>query len=361
MSRASPVHGPAAGRSVLAALLAAAAALSAQAAPPYALVDLGTLTQAHAPVVRGPNSRGQTGVGGREVGAGVGGRRGLVLEPGAGARRMSGPGGGDDAATVFGINDDGAYVGSANTATAVRAFAGSRSGPVRELAPLAGDNASVAFGINSLGQAVGLSSGAKGERAVVWDAAGKPSALPAVDGATATRATDISSRGDVAGVATLAGGRQPVLWLRGQPPRTLDLIGGDTNGEALTVNARGEAVGYSGDATGMARHAVAWAPNGEATSLGTLSGTGSSEALGCNDAGAVVGTAGGHAFLWTREGGMQDLNDLVAPSRLVLTKATGINNAGDIVVLGHEAPAHGHDAHAGHTSPVRVFLLRPRP
>ncbi len=352
MSRASPV-------SIVAALLFAAGGVSSQTtAPPYTLVDLGALTQAQAPVIRGPNSQGQAGVGGREVGAGVGGRRGLVLEPGAGARRMPGPGGGDDAATVFGINDDGAYVGSSNTATAVRAFAGSRSGQVRELAPLAGDNASVAFGINSLGQAVGFSSGANGERAVVWDTAGTPGALPSIDGATATRGNDISSRGDVAGVATLAAGRQPVLWLRGQPPRTLDLIGGDTNGEAVTVNGRGEAAGYSGDASGMARHAVVWAPNGEATALGTLTGGPSSEALGSNDAGAVVGAAGGHAFLWTREGGMRDLNDLVAPSRLVLTKATGINNAGAIVVLGHEA-ANGHDAHAGHTSPVRVFLLRP--
>ena len=352
MSRASPA-------ALVAALLFAAGGVSAQTAPPYTLVELGTLTQAHAPVVRGPNGRGQAGVGGREVGAGVGGRRGLVLEPGAGARRMPGPGAGDQPATVFDINDDGAYVGSTNTATAVRAFAGSRTGGVRELVPLPGDTASVAFGINSLGQAVGFSSGAKGERAVVWDTSGTPGALPSLDGAMATRANDISSRGDVAGVATLEAGRQPVLWLRGQAPRTLDLIGGDTNGEAVTVNARGEAVGYSGSATGMARHAVVWAPNGEATSLGGLPGGPSSEALGTNDDGSVVGTAGGHAFLWTRQGGMQDLNDLVAPSRLVLTKATGINNAGDIVVLGHEAAAGGHDEHAGHTSPVRIFLMRP--
>ena len=358
MSRSSPVSGPS-GRSMLTALLLAAGAACAQAAPAYTLLDLGTLTQAQAPVVRRPNSQGQAGVGGREVGAGVGGRRGLVLEPGAGARRMPGPGGGDEAATVFGINDDGAYVGSANTATAVRAFAGSRSGAVRELAPLPGDNASVAFGINSLGQAVGFSSGPNGERAVVWDTSGTPSALPALDGATATRANDISSGGDVAGVATLPAGRQPVLWLRGQAPRSLDLIGGDTHGEAVTVNARGEAVGYTGDAAGRVRHAAAWAPDGEATSLGGLPGGPSSEALGTNDAGAVVGTAGGRAFLWTREGGMRDLNDLVAPSRLVLTRATGINNAGAILVLGHEGGAHGHDAHAGHTSPVRVFLLRP--
>ena len=345
--------------SLVAFLLLSAGMVSAGAAPLYTLVDLGALTPAQAPVVRGPNSQGQAGVAGREVGAGVGGSRGLVFEPGLVARPVPGPGG-RDATTLFSLNDEGAYVGSANTATAVRAFAGSRSGQVKELAPLAGDNASVAYAINGRRQAAGFSSGAKGERAVVWSAAGTPRALPALRGATASRAHDISSRGDVAGVANVATGRQPVLWPRGQPPRALKLLAGDTTGEALAVNARGEAVGYTADATGMVRHAALWRPNGAVTALGALPGGASSEALDSNDAGDVVGTAGSRAFLWTRSGGMRDLNQLVAPSRLVLTKATGINNAGAIVAVGHEAPADGHDhGHAGHESPVRVFLLRP--
>lgn len=357
-SPASLVSGPAV-RSLLLGLLFSAGAVSGSAQPRYTVVDLGALTPAQAPVVRGPNSKGQAGVAGREVGAGVGGPRGLVLEPGGAARQVPGPRGGGDA-TVFSLNDDGAYVGSANTATAVRAFAGSRSGQVRPLPPLPGDNASVAFDINGRGQAVGFSSGVEGERAVIWNASGKPSALRTPAGATASRAHDISSRGDVAGVATGPAGRQPVLWPRGKPPRALQLLPGDTTGEALAANGRGEAVGYTGDATGMVRHAALWTSTGKVTALGTLPGGVSSEALGSNDSGAVVGTAGGRAFLWTRDGGMRDLNQLVAPSRAVLTKATGINEAGAIVAVGHEAAANGHgSAHAGHESPVRVFLLRP--
>lgn len=360
-------------RTLFAFLLMSAGAAAAGAAPLYLVVDLAALTPAQATVVRRPNSQGHASAVGREVGDAAGGRRSLLFESGITARPAPGPGG-SEAMTVFSINDEGAYVGSANTATAVRAFAGSAGGRIRELAPLPGDNASVAYGINRIGEAAGFSSGAGGQRAVVWDANGTPSSLPPVAGARSSRANDISNRGDVAGVATGPAGRLPVLWPRGQPPRTLQLIPGDSFGEAVSVNSRGEAIGYTGSSSGAVRHAAFWAPTGKVTSLGTLPGGHSSEAFGGNDAGAVVGSstssAGPRAFLWTRTGGMQDLNALVAPSRVVLTKATGLNNAGDILVVGHDAPAdaptgrHAHagtQAHRGHHNhgPVRIFLLRP--
>lgn len=358
-------------RALLAFLLLSAGAAAAGAAPRYSVVELAALTPAQATVVRRPNSRGHASAAGREIGDAAGGRRGLVFDSGVTARAAPGPGG-SETLTVFGINDDGAYVGSANTATAVRAFTGSAGGGIRELAPLPGDNASVAYGINGLGQAAGFSSGAGGQRAVVWDGRGTPSALPSVAGARSSRANDISSRGDVAGVVTGPAGRLPVLWPRGRPPRTLQLIPGDSVGEAVAVNSRGEAVGYTGSSSGAVRHAALWAPTGKVTSLGTLPGGDFSEALGGNDVGAVVGSstssAGPRAFVWTRAGGMQDLNALVAPSRIVLTKATGLNNAGDIVVVGHHAPAeapaeHAHAGTRGHRGhhnhgPVRIFLLR---
>lgn len=371
---ASPASGPRA-RTLLVSLLLSAGAAVATAAPSYTLVDLGSLTQAQVPVVRGPNSQGHASGSGRPDGArDGGGRRGLVFDGGGlTAQQVEGLAGLDDPA-VFGINDHGAFVGSANAGSTVRAFAGSRTGGIRELPPLSGDNASVAFGINGPGEAVGFSSGASGERAVLWDASGRPAALPSVAGALGSRAHDISSRGDVAGAAVAAAGKLPVLWPRGLPALPLQLIPGDTNGEAGAVNGRGEAAGYTANSAGTLRHAALWSATGEVTSLGALPGGEFSEALGVNDAGAVVGTATGRdgvrAFLWTRAGGMQDLNSLVPPARVVLTKATGINNGGAIVALGHDPAAgaaggHAHgddDAHGSvqHShGPVRVFLLRP--
>jgi probable HAF family extracellular repeat protein len=331
------------------------------------MVDLATLSQGTASVVRGPNNQGIAGGSGRLVGArGRAGRHGLLFQDGAGPQEAAAPSAEDSA--VFSINDNGAFVGTSNTTTSVRAFAGSRAGGVRELAPLSGDNASVAFGINNLGQAVGFSSGAGGQRAVVWQAGGAATSLPTLGGAVSSRANDISSKGDVAGVVTTGAGPMPVLWPSGQSARALQLIPGDSSGEASAVNSRGEAVGYTANASGTVRHAALWAPTGAVTGLGALPGGEFSQAFGSNDSGAVVGSAtssaGERAFLWTRAGGMQDLNNLVAPSQVVLTKATGINNAGLIVAVGHEplagepAGGHAHDEEA-HELPVRVFLLRP--
>ncbi len=44
--------------------------------------------------------------------------------------------------------------------------------------------------------------------------------------------------------------------------------------------------------------------------LGTLPGAGNSQAFGINDSGQVVGSSGGHAFIWDGSSGMQDIGDL---------------------------------------------------
>jgi probable HAF family extracellular repeat protein len=369
MSRAACLHSGRWARALLVCMGLYAGANTATAAPSFTLVDLARLRQGEASVIRPPNNQGRAAGSGRLLDErGGGGRRGLLFN--GGPQQIAGPGGGENA-TIFRINDNGDFVGSANTATAVRAFAGNAAGAVRELPPLSGDTAGMAFGINSAGQAVGFSSGPGGQRAVLWDAGGTPSALPAVPSAHSSRANDISSSGDVAGLATGGAGDRPVLWAAGGAARELPMIAGDSTGEARAVNGAGEAIGYTGNAVGTMRHAALWSATGEVTSLGALPGGEFSEAFGINDSGAVVGatssSAGGRAFLWTRTGGMQDLNSLVPPSQVVLVKAVGINNAGAIVAIGHEtspgeqgaahaAHAHGHEKHE---LPVRVFLLRP--
>jgi probable HAF family extracellular repeat protein len=125
---------------------------------------------------------------------------------------------------------------------------------------------------------------------------------------------------------------------------------GDTVGFALGINESGQAVGSSGTcantvvtAVGLftGQHAVLW-NNGAATSLGTLGGT-MGKAGAINDRGEVAGfsslpgDASVHAFLWTRQSGMQDLGALGAD---YLGDPAGINNSTQIV--GGSCEANGN-------------------
>jgi len=326
----------------------------------YTVIDLATLEQASTVVVRGPNGVG-TAVGGGRV---AGERRGLLFTPG-GLQEIGGLGG-SDYTTAFGINDVGDVVGGSNTATAVRAFRTTQAGATGELPPLAGDTASTAFALNKPGQAVGFSSGPGGERAVLWAANGTVTALPGASSAQTSRALGINEQGDVVGAWDTGSGLRAILWPRGGLAQDLGALPGHTTSEAVAVNARGDVIGYSADAIG-ARRATLWPLGGASFDLGTLPGGDFSQALGINDAGDIVGTStssvGSRAVIWTSSG-LQDLNDLIAPSSIVLTQAVGINAAGMVVAIGRDAgdeagtAEHGH-GHGDHESPVRVFLLRP--
>jgi probable HAF family extracellular repeat protein len=331
------------------------------AAATYNLVELGTLSQGAWAVVRGPNSAGVAVGGGKLVGA-TNDRSGLVFQSGSAVRQIAGPAGTEDA-TVYGVNDAGGIVGSSNTATALRAFAATQAGGIRELPPLPGDIASVAYALNNLGQAVGYSSGASGQRAVIWDASGTPGPLPGPSGTSISWAVGVNEQGDIAGVVNTGASRRAVLWQGGQAARELAPVAGQSISEAAAINARGDVVGYSGTGS-TGRRATAWPLGGAAVDLGTLPGGDFSQAFGVNDAGDVVGStnssAGDRAFLWTRSSGMQDLNALIPPSPFLLTRALGINNLGMIVATGYDpsaTPAADAHEHEGHELPIRVFLL----
>jgi probable HAF family extracellular repeat protein len=329
----------------------------------YNVIELTTLQQGHVPVVRGVNSAGVAVGGGKVLGNEArSGRRGLLIPRSGGAQQVAGLPGTDDT-IVFDINDTGAFVGSSNQASNVRAFKGN-GGAVQELPALAGDNSSTAYSINNLGQAVGFSSGPSGQRAVSWDANGVARLLAVPAGVSLSRASGINVRGDIVGVVNTAAGRRPVIWPIGAQVATeLMLLPGHVTGEAMAINNRGDAVGYSANAAALPR-ATLWPANAGPVDLGTLPGGTYSRALESNDAGLVVGAAGsGHesrAFVWTQASGMQDLNTLITPSNFLLTQAVGINNVGDILATGHDAVAHGQPGHAhveAHDLPVRVFLL----
>jgi probable HAF family extracellular repeat protein len=162
-----------------------------------------------------------------------------------------------------------------------------------------------------------------------------------------------NSTGQVVGSAqTVAGdpsALHPFLWTAGgtdgvpSNPQMKDLgslvAGG--NGWATDINDSGQVVGWSDsgqfDASGKPiQHAILW-QNGSMTDLRIPMG---GNDLTINNSAVVVGdeetTAGpSHAFVWDRDHGVRDLNNLV-PSNLgaELRQASAANNQGQIVADG---------------------------
>jgi probable HAF family extracellular repeat protein len=129
----------------------------------------------------------------------------------------------------------------------------------------------------------------------------------------------------------------PVIYGPGEGAiQALPLLAGDSSGAATAINDHGQAVGISGScdqAVGRytAAHAVLW-DNGTVTDIGAgvLPAPFWNTPMAINEHGDVVGFAGDpsditagqtHAFIWTRDGGMQLLNTDVGDN----STATGIN------------------------------------
>jgi probable HAF family extracellular repeat protein len=131
-----------------------------------------------------------------------------------------------------------------------------------------------------------------------------------------------------------------VLWEEG---KTIDLgnLGGDGHAfgnVALNINNRGQIVGNSdlpGDAT---NHAFLWTKEIGMQDLGTLQGDFISAGLGINDEGVVVGVSldqnfNQRAVIW-RSGAIVDLNTLIPSSTsFILQLACSINSRGEIIGL----------------------------
>lgn len=340
---------------LLAALMLCAglALTSARVEAAYTVVELATnLPEESGRVVRALNDDGEI------VGAGPGGgrHRGFLLKGGGGRQDINGLPGSDYSAAL-GINLAGQVVGSTNTHTGVRAFRSLRTNGILDLGTLPGDSSSVALAINDSGQAVGFSSGPTGVRAVVWARAGAIKELPGLPGSNSSRALAIDAQGNAAGVSDTATGPRAVFW-RGGSVQDLGTLPGHDVSEALGINNSGDIVGSSGDPETQQRRAVLWASGAAIQDLGTLPGGKSSRALGISNRGEVVGTSGTnngiHAFLWTQQGGMQDLNDLLTSrSGFVLTHAVAISSPrGRILAIGQDDTVADD-----HERPVRIFLL----
>jgi len=356
---------------LLPAVLLLFAAGNAFGAVQYGITDLGTLGGIYS-LAYAINDSGQV------VGESVtsNGYTRAFLYSGSGPMQDLGTLGGASS-KAFGINNSGQVVGTAPLSSGRdHAFLYSGGGPMQDLGTLSAPgfsySTSEARGINNSGQVVGGGLynfyGPVDYRAFLYSGNGSMIDLGKPIGSYGAEARAINDSGQVVGNAFYSGSYDTVTRAffyggDGGPMQDLGTLGFDFGIMATAINNSGQVVGSATAAwypDCYASHAFLYSGNGPMKDLGTLTTPNlvyaSSSASGINDSGQVVGRSTPlrgdyppHAFLYTGDGPMQDLNDLVVPSSAwTLTEATAINNKGQIVGYGTNPAAQTH-----------AFLLTP--
>jgi probable HAF family extracellular repeat protein len=313
------------------------------AAVRYSVTDLGTLGGAYS-VGSGINATGQvTGNSTTESG-----NSHAFLYDGSTMHDLGTLGGVQS--TGLGINSAGNVVGDSLIGTgSFRAFL--HDGTMMHDLGTLGGNHSSAYSVNSANHVTGYSRLPEDpenpfnsiDRAFLYD--GTTMHDLGTLGGTHSAGHDINSSGQVTGRADTPDNQtRAFLWTPATANgssgtmRDLGTLGG-SDSEGAAINDSGQVTGYSGLvlAGSFVSHAFLY-DGATMHDLGTLGGR-NSFGMGINDQGQVVGASGispdtfiEHAFLYTEEDGMLDLNSLVDPlTGWELTHARAINDRGQIV------------------------------
>jgi len=238
---------------------------------------------------------------------------------------------------AVGVNDSGVTVGWANFDP--RPVVWTAPGDSQFMGDLPGGTPSgQARDVNNAGVATGVSSAATGNRAFRWTAAdGMQDLGDLPGGANVSESHAINQAGDIVGFSGAAGGEQAVLWPAAGGMQPLPHAGGNVN-RGFGVNDVGQVVGIAREVNGQffSDRAVLWTIGGGVQLLGHL-GNGISAAYDINNHGHVIGQSfqadqTGRGFLWTPDGGMVALDDLVVnpDPRYRIFDARAINDRGQI-------------------------------
>ena len=215
-----------------------------------------------------------------------------------------------------------------------------RDGRIHDLGTLPGGLASEAHGMNDRGEIVGYSdSGSGASDAILWDRHGRMHDLGVLPGGSYGQAIAVNQHHEVVGYSqNHSGTARAFSWTKRAGMEDLGTLPGGATASAGGINNLGQIVG--GSDTWIQGHyyccrAVLWSKDKKTEDLGMLPGASGSGAGAINDHGEVVGSSGWTAFIWSRENGMQDLNDLIpGNSGWGLEYATSINDRGQITGWG---------------------------
>ncbi|HKW64886.1 MAG TPA: hypothetical protein VJN89_20190 [Candidatus Acidoferrum sp.] len=311
------------------AALCATFAAAAAAQSSYTVTDLSTLAGSNSAKVADINKSGQ--IVGTSANHAFLWSNGVMTDLGTLGGSVS---------MAYSINDSGVVVGAASAASGeMHAFVW-QNGVMKDLG-VAGETSS-ARGINSKGDIVGVaySKNVRGG-AVLWSGGQRQSLGDLGPSGSGSTAISINDKGQVTGVSSGFSSNQgvvrAVVWLNGAIT-DLGALGG-LHSTANAINAQTLVVGWA-EVADNSTAAFQW-QNGKMSQLAALPGSVTSsgngtQAAALNDSGVIVGscvTSAGetHAVIWNN-GKITDLNSLIPQTGLVLTRATGINRAGQIVV-----------------------------
>jgi probable HAF family extracellular repeat protein len=311
------------------AVLCSAFAATAAAQTSYTVTDLGTLSSSNSAKVSDINKSGQ--IVGTSANHAFLWSNGVMTDLGTLGGSVS---------MAYSINDNGVVVGEAATSSGeMHAFVW-QNGAMKDLG-VAGET-SAARGINSKDDIVGVAY-AKNVRggAMLWSGGQRQPLGDLGPSGSGSTAISINDKGQIAGVSSGFSANQgvvrAVVWLNGAIS-DLGALGG-LHSTANAINAQALVVGWA-EVADNSTAAFQW-QNGKMSQLASLPGSVTSvgngtQATAVNDSGVIVGscvtsTGETHAVIWSN-GKITDLNSLIPQTGLTLTRATGINRSGLIVV-----------------------------
>lgn len=237
---------------------------------------------------------------------------------------------------AYAVSASGRYIAGWNSPNAgpTNAYLWSEQGGYRSLGNFAGADHSYPSGVSADGAViVGTAEAAFGtlHRALIWTEAGGLRALSGVGPQSGT--TGVSDDGRVvAGWRVVNDRTRAFTWDTQTGPHDLSSLFADGECEARGINNDGSIVVGASFGSGIHATATLWR-DGQAASLGHLSGFWESRATGVSDDGTViVGIAESllgevDSFVWTASGGMEHLRGFLERHGVVVPAELSFNYA----------------------------------